>query len=346
MIDRVLFERVAKYMRPFFSGGVSDALIDKFSKKLGVQLPDSYKRFLKEFGAGGVSFYNLMGIEEDDFSSIVNETEKYRDQINLPLSYVVISHRRTDEYEFLTCLDTSRMNNNECPVVKYDLLNNTFSEYQPTFDDAFNDGFLEVYKIRIEPKLSEDQETHELPAGLGYKACWMTVIGSDRETIIESMMFKNPEIMDYREGLEKVISCPDKVMVTDDFENKNYVIPYGGSLSFKEDSILQMCSKLPTVYGYMTHRVSEAHGFFKVENGELRRLFYQDDDGIISIGERLPEEKKNKINLPATLEESRDKKKKLTRIDEKKILLLAKSSSEVEIGKYPYAPVVICDLDC
>lgn len=345
MIDRRLFERVAKYMRPYFSGGVSDALIDKFSKELGVKLPDSYKRFLKEFGSGGVSFYNLMGIEEVDFSSMVRETEKYREQINLPSSYVVISHRKTDEYEFLTCLDTDRMNNNECPVVKYDLLKNSISEYQPTFDDAFNEGFLEVYKIRIEPKLLENPETHELPAGLGYKSCWMTVIGADRETIIESMMFKNPQIMDYKEGLENVINCPNKAMVTSDYENKNFVIFYGGSFSFKEDTILQMCSKLPIVYGYMTHRVFEVHGFFKVENGEMMRLFYQDDDGIISIGERLPEEKNNKINLPTTLEDARDKKKKLSKIDEKKILLLAKSSSEVEIGEYPYAPVVLCDID-
>ena len=347
MIDRGLFERVAKYMKPYFSGGVSDALIDKFSKKLGVQLPGSYKGFLKEFGAGGWGLFDVMGIEGDDFSSMVIETLKYRNLINISPMFVVISYRRTDDYEFLTCLDTSRMNNGECPVVKYDMLKNTITDYQPTFDDAFNDGVMSVFNLRIAPKLADNPEKNkrELPAGLGYKGCWMTVIGSNQEKILNSLKFKHLEKMDYKEGLELVKTTSGKVMVTADFENRNYVIFYGGDFSFDEQFLKRMSADLPEVYGYITHRVSEVHGFFKVVSGEVQRIYYRDEEQIISTGDPLPEEKKNKVKLPSDFEEANDKKKKWTKFDEKIILKLAETSSTVENGKYPYAPVVLCDID-
>ncbi len=344
MIDRRLFETTSKYAGSFFSGGVSDETIHKYQEELGVHFPDSYIRFLKEFGEGGFGDVHIKGIESDTFSGMLNETIKYRNSINLSLTYVVFVHRRRNDYEYILCLDTSRMSNGECPVVKYDLLTDTVSDYMETFDDAFNAGVIYVYNKRVVPRLAEESETMELPAGLGYKSCWLTVVGSNMDEIVKSMHLKSPVKMDYMEALEIIRGQSGKVIITADYDNRNYVLFYGGDFSFEEESVKEKTLGLPEVYGYMTHRVSEAHGFFKVENGELQRLFYQDDDGIISIGDRLPEEKTNKIKLPNTLEEARDKKKKLTRINENTILLLAKASSEVEIGKYPYEPVLLCDL--
>ncbi len=344
MIDRRLFEITSKYAGSYFSGGASDETIHKYQKELGVQFPNSHIRFLKEFGAGGVGDFYVSGIEKDNFSSMVEDTLEFRASKNLSDAYVVFVHQRTNDYDFLLCLDTSRMSNGECPVVKYDLFTDTVSDYKETFDDAFNDRIMDVYNIRVVPRLAEEPETMELPAGLGYKSCWLTVIGSNRDEIIKSINAKNPVEMDYMEALEIIRGQSGKVMITADYDNRNYVLFYGGDFSFEEGSVKEKTLGLPEVYGYMTHRISEAHGFFKVENGELQRLFYQDDDGIISVGDRLPEEKTNKIKLPNTLEEARDKKKKLTRINENTILLLAKASSVVEIGKYPYEPVLLCDL--
>lgn len=344
MIDRRLFETTSKYAGAYFSGGASDETIHKYQEELGVTLSESYIKFLKEFGAGGVGYFSVSGIEKDDFSSMVIDTLEFRESKNLSAAYVVFAHQRIRDYDILLCLDTSRMNNGECPVVKYDLLTDTISDYRETFDDAFNERIMDVYNTRVVPRLAEKPETTEFPAGLGYKSCWLTVIGSNRDEILKSINAKNPVEMDYMEALEIIRGQPGRVMITADYDNRNYIMFYGGDFAFDEEFVKKKTHGLPEVYGYMTHRVSEAHGFFKTQDGEIQRLFYQDDDGIISVGEKLPEEKKNKINLPNTLEEARDKKKKRTRIDEKTILLLAKSSSEVEIGKYPYEPILLCDL--
>lgn len=345
MIDRKLFEITSKYAGSYFSGGVNEDIIKKYQGDLGVALPKSYIRFLKEFGAGGFGEFYVSGIEKESYASVLEDSMEFREKLNLKSCYVVVWHRRNRVYDYLICLDTSQMADEECPVIKYDLLTGTIEEYQPTFDDAFNAVVLEIYNERVVPRLAEEPSTSELPAGLGYKSCWLTVVGSTREEIIKSMDLKNPIEMDYMEALEIIRGQSGKVMVTADHDNRNYVLIYGGDFTFEEKTVKERTYGLPEVYGYLTHRVSEAHGFFKVKDGEILRLFYQDDDGIISIGNRLPEEKANKIKLPDTLEESKDKKKELTRIDEKTILLLAKTSSEVEIGKYPYAPAVLCDID-
>lgn len=344
MIDRKLFEKTMKYAGGYFCGGASDKAILKFQEEIGTRLPNSYIKFLKEFGAGGVGFFYVTGIEDDDFSSMLIDTLKFRESKNLSAAYVVFVHQRRADYDYILCLDTSKMKNGECPVVKYDLLTDSLSDYQDTFDDAFNAGIMDVYNVRVVPRLAEIHETKELPVGLGYKSCWLTVVGSTREEIVKRMNLKNPIETDYMEALEIIRGQSGKVMITADYDNRNFVLLYGGDFTFEEKTIKERTYGLPEVYGYLTHRVSEAHGFFKVKDGEIQRLFYQDDDGIISYGNKLPEEKANKIKLPDTLEESRDKKKKLTRIDEKTILLLAKESSEVEIGKYPYAPAVLCDI--
>lgn len=345
MINRELFEKTDKYAGGFFCGGTTDEIIDSFAEQLGVELPKSYRNFLKEFGEGGVSYFHIKGIESDKYSGMVTYTEKYREQINLPKEYVVCSVRKADNPDiyYLTCLDTSRMKDGECPVVRYDLITNTVSEYQPTFDDAFNAGILDVYNVRVVPRLAEEPETQELPAGLGYKSCWMTVVGSHQDEIVKALGLKNAEKADYKEALEQIRSSSGKMMVTADFDNRNYAI-FGGGFAFNEKTVKEKCANLPEVYGYLSHRVSEVHGFFKVVNGEIIRLFYKDEEEIINIGDPLPEEKKNKIKLPKSFEEERDKKKKFTWINEDVIMTLGEASSAVEIDTYPYEQVVIGEL--
>ena len=145
MIDRKLFEKVNSYMRVYFCGGTSTENVLKFSDELGVELPASYKNFLMEFGAGGVGVYNVKGIEKDDFSSMVNWTKKYRELIGLPKYYVVVSYRGADDLEFLICLDTSRMKNGECPVVKYDnLLPVIFITFNTMPKDSVSSTFVKI----------------------------------------------------------------------------------------------------------------------------------------------------------------------------------------------------------
>lgn len=344
MIDRKIFEITSRYAGAFFTGGASDEAICKYQDELGVQLPDSYIRFLKEFGAGGWGEFYLSGIEKATYSSMMEDTIDYRKSNDLPDAYVVFIHRRGADFEYLLCLDTSRISNGECPVVKYDLLTDAITDYKQTFDDAFNEGVKDVYDTRVVPRLADTHETKELPAGLGYKSCWLTVVGSNRDEILKSMNVKNPVKMDYSEALEMIRSQSRKVMITADFDNRNYILFYGGDFKYDEETVKKIVQGLPEVYGYMTHRVIEAHGFFKALNGEILRLYYQDEERIISIGAPLPEEKTNKIKLPSSFEEYKEKPKKFTRLSEDIILGLADESSSVEINTYPYEQVIVAEL--
>ncbi len=344
MINRQIFEITSKYAGSFFSGGVSEGVIKKYREILGVSLSKSYTRFLKEFGEGGFGDFSVLGIESETYSGMVRKTMEFRDKINLKPCYVVVWQKRTRELNYLACLDTSRMVDGECPVIKYDLLTNTIEEYQPTFDDAFNDCVLDVYNRRVVPRLAEEPSVSELPAGLGYKSCWMTVIGCNQNEIVNALKLKNPVVMDYMVALELIKGQSGKVMVTADFDNRNYVIFYGGDFLFDLESVKKRTEGLPLVYGYLTHRVGETHGFFMSAEGEIVRLYYQDEEQIISIGSQLPKEKEKKIKLPPTIEDAKDKKKNWTRMDENVIMMLAEENSSVKTGTYPYAPVIVADL--
>ena len=52
MKDRDLFVKTVLWGNGLFKDGKPEEWIDKFSRELEVELPKSYKEFLREFGAG------------------------------------------------------------------------------------------------------------------------------------------------------------------------------------------------------------------------------------------------------------------------------------------------------
>ena len=61
-IDLIEAEINASGEDPAYAGGASDSLIAEFEKELGVGFPDSYKLFLKRFGAlsfAGETYYGV-----------------------------------------------------------------------------------------------------------------------------------------------------------------------------------------------------------------------------------------------------------------------------------------------
>lgn len=128
-----------------FTGAVSIAEIEKAEKKLKVVFPESYKAFLKEFGAGDIGGEIIFGIvknkRKDQDINMVKIT-KMEHQYKMPKHMVVIYYNESNNN--LYCLDTSRMNNNECPVVSVPedytdikIVANSFGEffYQMLSDD-------------------------------------------------------------------------------------------------------------------------------------------------------------------------------------------------------------------
>lgn len=97
-----------------FTGGVDEKQIEYVQNTLEVQLPESYKWFLTNYGSGGLFGVDILGVAKSNIASVVIETKNYRD-LGMSNSLVVIE----DIGEYAYCLDTSKMENNECPVIAW-----------------------------------------------------------------------------------------------------------------------------------------------------------------------------------------------------------------------------------
>ena len=107
----------------FWLGVTAPNQIERVEALLHVALPASFKRFLKDYGGGGVVSAEVSGIEDNDAENdsggtVVGDTKECRARYGLPDHLVVIYFH--DE-EVCWCLDTSTFANNECPVVSYNV---------------------------------------------------------------------------------------------------------------------------------------------------------------------------------------------------------------------------------
>jgi hypothetical protein len=98
-----------------FTGGASRAEIASIAEQLQVVLPESYKWFLENYGAGGLYGVDILGVGKAAIPSVVAQTRRLRN-LGLPVTYVVIE----DCGEFCYCLDTEAARDNECPVVAWE----------------------------------------------------------------------------------------------------------------------------------------------------------------------------------------------------------------------------------
>ncbi|MCU7738563.1 SMI1/KNR4 family protein [Priestia megaterium] len=101
--------------KTFFVGALEDSKISDIEKRLNVQLPESYKWFLREYEAGGVFGIEIFGGGLREIPTCVRETEEWR-EYGLPMEFVVMQNYGFGVY----CLDTSRLANHECPVIDWE----------------------------------------------------------------------------------------------------------------------------------------------------------------------------------------------------------------------------------
>jgi hypothetical protein len=85
-----------------FTGGVDEKQIEYVQNTLEVQLPESYKWFLTNYGSGGLFGVDILGVAKSNIASVVIETKNYRD-LGMSNNLVVIE----DIGEYAYCLDTS-----------------------------------------------------------------------------------------------------------------------------------------------------------------------------------------------------------------------------------------------
>ncbi|MDD6796279.1 MAG: SMI1/KNR4 family protein [Clostridiaceae bacterium] len=138
MFDLDLYKKAEKKHGSIWSDGVDEAAIDKLANDLNVILPSSYKKFLMKFGEGGITGVYFFGIKDEKYSSAFEKTIKFRKRYKINKSWVVIADESNNWQEYILCLDTSRMKDDECPIVKYDYNHSEVDDYKDNFYDLFN----------------------------------------------------------------------------------------------------------------------------------------------------------------------------------------------------------------
>lgn len=123
------YKKAKKYMdmdAAEFVGGISENEIENAMKTLSVVFPESYKAFLSDFGGGDAGGEIIFGITNNEEDDVVISTQMERSQ-GLPKNLIIIGFSN----DTLVCLDTSKMNNGECPVVE---VNDDYSEIEVVAD--------------------------------------------------------------------------------------------------------------------------------------------------------------------------------------------------------------------
>lgn len=118
-----------------FSGEVSDEILTKTENTLKVMFPTDYKEFIKRFGSGGICGVDILGVEREDYASVVEYTIRYR-KLGLPSNYIVIE----DVDEFLYCLNTVE----EYYVIRWDDISKKEIKRYKSFTDYLDDSFQEA----------------------------------------------------------------------------------------------------------------------------------------------------------------------------------------------------------
>ncbi|MFZ6018220.1 MAG: SMI1/KNR4 family protein [Chloroflexota bacterium] len=106
-----------------FVGPKPEKLVNFAQERLSVKFPETYRRFLLEYGAGGIGSFEIYGIIQEDFENhdyrhldVVWLTLKERTVSNLPNYLLPIFDLGDGE---LFCLDFRKKEGNEVKVVGF-----------------------------------------------------------------------------------------------------------------------------------------------------------------------------------------------------------------------------------
>ena len=117
-----------------FTGKISsDDIIESTITELGVNIPNDYRWFLKNYGQGGIGGVEILGISKMNKAIFKDKTLEYRNH-GLPNNLIVVEN--CDEWLYCIDVDTER-------VVSWDRINGVLGERYATFleflIDRFND---------------------------------------------------------------------------------------------------------------------------------------------------------------------------------------------------------------
>ena len=138
-----------------FDGPKSDNVIKEAEQVLDIKFPNTYKKFLQEYGFGGIGSFLISGIRENSIDKVIStgvvwKNIKNRKELNQPKHLIVLESVGEGT---LYCLDTSQMNDEgECPVVAWPLGGYEETPVLEIVAEDFGKFFLDLVEREIEYK--------------------------------------------------------------------------------------------------------------------------------------------------------------------------------------------------
>ncbi|BCJ95514.1 hypothetical protein acsn021_30830 [Anaerocolumna cellulosilytica] len=184
-----------------------------------------------------------------------------------------------------------------------------------------------------------------LPRGIGYKSSWLT-IKAPIEQVLEVLFLKEVSDISFEEGLKVIRAYGNNSVLVWSYTTKDLTYLLGNSieqLTYDENILHNLATAFKEVHLFFTHRVSEAHGFARLINGEIERAYFYDEDRIFSSGAITNTEKQLGINLPNDFDEMWENwnNEAFTKINEDVIISLAEQWTAIESTKEQYVNVKI-----
>jgi antitoxin YobK len=106
-----------------FVGPKPETLVNSAEERLSVKFPETYRRFLLDYGAGGIGSFEIYGIIQEDFENysyqhlnVVWLTKKERTASNLPQYLLPVFELGDGE---IFCLDLRNKEGKEAQVVGF-----------------------------------------------------------------------------------------------------------------------------------------------------------------------------------------------------------------------------------
>lgn len=349
-MNKELFEKAWNNCGGIVSGGVSKKRIEDAEKRLGVKFPLSYKEFLNTVGSGGVNGAVMYGLgDEKLYASVVEKTEEARVKYGLKKGYVAVTNIGTRWAKWIICLDTTRMYEDECPIVKFEINKKEYREYKKNFNQLLNSDLENVYYKSI--ARLETINNKNLPMGMGYKTCWMMIENASQLEISDILLQGEKVEIEYKKGIETIArtSYKDKkVLVTSDYKNCNYIIGDAvHSVFHNYGKLRREFIDTERIVVYATNRVSNIHAFAFFLHGNLKRMFYYSEEELFNEGNVREEEMQLGLRFPISFEELHKHwgDGRFSDIDEEMIVSLAKKQIGIDVEQYPYENVIIGELN-
>ena len=102
--------------KALFVGRANENKIRSIEQELGVNLPESYKFFLRDYGLAVLPGFEILGNGLSTVPACVESTLDWR-KYGLPQSMVVIEDEGTD---WIYCIETSEIKFGECPIIDWE----------------------------------------------------------------------------------------------------------------------------------------------------------------------------------------------------------------------------------